>query len=210
MQREWPWMQQWSEPTAADLCVASAQLGRDLAGRVLAIGRRCRFDQPQVLVTCPLIEAEQEDGQAVLLMPFPTLFWLTCPHIREGVGALENAGMIAAMRDRVHEDPELRQEYTAANRDYARRREAILDQAMPGWRERVSPDMVRVITSSGIGGMVDPLGVKCVHMHVGHWLATGDNPVGREAVERMCAPGGRGLECEDGRCLPAREKCSLR
>jgi hypothetical protein len=165
---------------------------------VLAIGRRCRFDQPQVLVTCPLIEAEQEDGQAVLLMPFPTLFWLTCPHIREAVGALENAGMIAAMRDRVHEDPELRQEYTAANRDYARRREAILDQAMPGWRERVSPEMV------------DPLGVKCVHMHVGHWLATGDNPVGREAVERMCAPGGRGLECEDGRCLPAREKCSLR
>ena len=35
----------------------------------------------------------------------------------------------------------------------------------------------------GAGGMPDR--VKCLHVHVAHELATGDNPIGRIALERI-------------------------
>lgn len=171
----------------------------------MAVARRCRFGQPQVLVTSALLEAAGEGagGVPATVTPFPTLFWLTCPHIREAVGALENAGMISQMRERLTRDGEFRIEYTEASHDYARRREAILERLDPAWREKVSPEMARVITSAGIGGLVDHVGVKCIHMHVAHWLAAEGNPIGREAAAAICREGRPCLECPNGRCVPS-------
>jgi hypothetical protein len=166
----------------------------------VAVARRCRFGQPQALVTSALRES------AAAIAPFPTLFWLTCPHIREAVGALENGGMIGRMREKLRRDEEFRTDYVNANRDYAHRREAILEQLDSAWREKVSADMAGVITHAGVGGLVNLEGVKCIHMHVAHWLATEDNPIGREAVATMCGDGGPGLECHDGRCARHRVK----
>lgn len=196
----WPWMPGWSTPTARDLEVAEVQLGRPLGGLVVAIARRCRFGQPQALVTSALLETA-DPAAAPVVTPFPTLFWLTCPRVREAVGALENAGMIRQMRERLRVDEDFRREYAEANSDYARRRLAVLEEADPAWRDKVSVEMAKVITSAGVGGLVDPEGVKCIHMHVAHWLATANNPVGREAVAAMGGEGGPATECADGRCL---------
>ena len=205
MNGQWPLNSKWSEPRAIDLAVASCQLGRALEGRVLRVARRCRFGQPQALATYPVLvpgEADEQD-RARALVPFPTLFWLTCPHIREGVGALENDGMIVEMRRRVEEDGAFRAGYMAANADYARRRVALLDDDDRNALRALGPSIMQVIGESGVGGIADPAGVKCLHMHMGHWLATDDNPVGAE-VARALETMGRGLECAEGRCIPER------
>ena len=47
----------WDRAEARDLAVAARQLGRPLAGRVVAVARRCSHGQPQVLVSYPLLQA---------------------------------------------------------------------------------------------------------------------------------------------------------
>ena len=49
----------WDRADARDLAVAAWQLGRPLAGRVVAVAKRCSYGQPQVLVTYPLLHATE-------------------------------------------------------------------------------------------------------------------------------------------------------
>ncbi|MGD9676037.1 MAG: DUF501 domain-containing protein, partial [Candidatus Bipolaricaulia bacterium] len=64
---------------ADDLVVIARQIGRTPRG-VDGVALRCRFGCPQVVVVHPVV-----DGT-----PFPTLYWLTCPHLRQAVSALES------------------------------------------------------------------------------------------------------------------------
>ena len=59
--------------------------------------------------------------------PFPTLFYLTCPHATAACSRLESAGLMREMRQRLATDPELAARYQAAHEDYLARREAIGD-----------------------------------------------------------------------------------
>lgn len=144
--------------TEADLAVVAAQLGRPPRGtRVVA--HRCPCGLPDVVETTPRLA----DGT-----PFPTLFYLTCPRAVGACSRLESAGLMREMAERLATDPELADRYRAAHEDYLRRREAI---------ERV-PE----IEGISAGGM--PGRVKCLHVHLGHALATGPgvNPFGDEVL----------------------------
>ncbi|MFG1990225.1 DUF501 domain-containing protein [Actinoplanes sp. NPDC048988] len=156
------------KPLEDDLDIVEAQLGRRPRG-TRAIAHRCPCGNPDVVETSPRLE----DGT-----PFPTLYYLTCPHATAACSRLESAGVMRDMQERLSTDPELAEQYRKAAEDYVTRRKAIQDV----------PEIAHVAA----GGMPDR--VKCLHVHLGHALAVGRgiNPFGdevRDAVEPWWADG---------------------
>jgi uncharacterized protein len=155
-------------PSPADLDIVAAQLGRSPRA-TRAIAHRCPCGNPDVVETSPRLP----DGT-----PFPTLFYLTCPHAVAACSRLESAGVMRDMQERLSTDPELAEQYEKAFEDYLSRRKAIEDV----------PEIAHVAA----GGM--PNRVKCLHVQLGHALAVGRgiNPFGdevRDAVEPWWAGG---------------------
>jgi hypothetical protein len=140
-----------------DRAAVAAQLGRPPRG-LRAVAHRCPCGLPDVVETAPRLE----DGS-----PFPTLYYLTCPRAASAIGTLEADGVMADMTQRLQVDADLAAAYDASHQDYLTRRDAI--EALPG--------------DPGAGGMPDR--VKCLHVLVAHELATGANPLGREALDQL-------------------------
>jgi hypothetical protein len=115
--------------------------------------------------------------------PFPTTYYLTCPRAVAAVGTLESAGVMAAMTQRLRDDPDLRRRHQAAHEDYLARRAGI----------EVVPELAGI----SAGGM--PGRVKCLHVLVAHSLAAGPgvNPLGDEALA-LVEPWGA-----HGPCVPS-------
>jgi uncharacterized protein len=97
-----------------------------------------------------------EDGS-----PFPTLYWLTCPILNKRVSTLESAGSLTDLTELLTEDASLRERLAAALERY-----------------RATRDSHAVITESGGPPGGGPDRVKCLHSHVAHQLASGNNPIG--------------------------------
>jgi hypothetical protein len=168
---------------AEDRETASLQLGRPLRGDA-RVAARCPHGVVEVIATPPLLS----DGT-----PFPTLFWLTCPLLQRSVFGLEGGDFREMLRRKLEDVPAFAEALQQAEEDYTAERE--------GWAEELN---VRGKTAEyfsgreGVGGTV-PGGLKCLHAHLAHFLACGDNPVGAEVAEAL-----RGLQEREccGDCLP--------
>jgi hypothetical protein len=146
-------------PTAAEIAVVSAQLGRPARG-VIGIAARCVCGNPTVVATSPRLP----DGT-----PFPTLYYLTCSRLNSRIGGLEASGRMREMTERLADDPELADAYRRAHEAYLAERDAI---------EPLGTDV-------SAGGM--PVRVKCLHVCAAHALAAGPgvNPFGDEALAEI-------------------------
>ena len=154
------------ELDADDQATAARMLGRPLRSRSAA-AVRCGWGLPAVLRVDPRLH----DGT-----PFPTTFWLACPLAVRHVGRLEAEAAMVACNDRLGADGELRAAYEEAHDRFI------------AFRDRLGGPLPNADASAG--GM--PTRVKCLHALYGHWLATGDNPVGAwvaEQVQPMACPG---------------------
>jgi uncharacterized protein len=148
--------------SAGDAAAVAAQLGREPRA-LLAVAHRCPCGLPDVVETAPRLP----DGT-----PFPTLYYLTCPRAVAAVSRLEAAGLMREMTERTAADPQLRQAYQAAHRNYLARRD---EAARASGVEPLPPG------TPSAGGMPDR--VKCLHALVAHELAApGQNPLGSEAA----------------------------
>lgn len=148
-------------PSDDDLTAVEAQLGRPPRG-VLGVAHRCPCGAPDVVLTAPRLP----DGT-----PFPTLYYLTCPRATGAVSTLEAEGTMAAMTERLEQDPRLRESYAAAHDAYLAARDGI--------------EQVPELAGISAGGMPDR--VKCLHVLVAHALAAGPgvNPLGDEALAAL-------------------------
>lgn len=144
--------------TARERAIVSSQLGRPARGES-AIVHRCQFGLPTVVRVAPHLE----DGT-----PFPTVFWQTCPLLRSDIGRLEADHAMVGLNQRLEDDAGLAADYAAAHERYVAFRDEL------GGPLQDDP---------GAGGM--PGYVKCLHVHVGHELATGDNPMGAWALDQI-------------------------
>lgn len=153
-----------------EAAVVALQLGREPQGQ-WRVAERCSFGQPLVIATAPMVAGQ----------PFPTLYYLSCPHLREEISMLESAGEIERWRMRLSRDQVLRYRLEDADSEYRARRLAEGGGVDP------SADV-------GIAGQRDVLGVKCLHAHVAAFLAGIDDPVG-EGTWSMIEP-----ECTAMRC----------
>src|SRR4051812_10804024 len=123
-----------------DRAIVERQLGRRPRAfrRVVA---RSPFGRPAVTEQAPY----DEKGA-----PFPTTFWLTCPHLVAAVSRLEAAGGVDRWSESVREDAGLRRS---------------LDQATAEQR-RLRPEL-----PTGIGGASRGGSLKCLHAHAAFALA---------------------------------------
>lgn len=132
-------------------------LGREPAGAFEVVVRDETGD-PVVVRNAPFLD----DGT-----PMPTRFYLVGASLVRDVSRLEAAGGVKAAEAAI--DPD---EVAAVHRRYEAERGAAIDPGHPGPRP-----------SGGVGGT--RLGVKCLHAHVAHHLAGGDDPVGRWALAQL-------------------------
>ncbi|MEY3073293.1 MAG: hypothetical protein RLZZ353_1489 [Actinomycetota bacterium] len=149
------------EADAALTDLIGAQLGRPARGRP-AVVHRCGHGLPTVVRVLPRLE----DGT-----PFPTVFWLSCPLARSAVGRLEAEHRMVVLNERLVAEPDLAAAQAAASERYVAFRDRLgaPDPPLPG--------------APTAGGLPDR--VKCLHVHVAHHLATGDNAVGALALDEL-------------------------
>ena len=152
-----------------DRAVVASQLGRQpRAFRRVAV--RCPFGRPAV--------TEQEPYDAAG-EPFPTTYYLTCPHLVAAVSRLEAAGGVERWAA-VDRDPELAASLARAT-EQQRRSGALSPAAGPAptaGRRFVSAWAARRIHGS----------LKCLHAHAAYALAWPDHELGRRILEEVEDP----------------------
>ena len=123
-----------------DVAIVERQLGR--APRAFRrVAARCPFGLPAVAEQRPF-----DDTGA----PFPTQFWLTCPHLVTQISRLEAGGGVTRWTRAAEEDGELG---------------ASLERAQAEQRE-LRPEL-----PVGIGGASRDGSLKCLHAHAAFALA---------------------------------------
>ncbi len=135
-------------------------LGREPAGAFEVVVRNETGD-PVVVRNAPFLD----DGT-----PMPTRFYLVGASLVRDISRLEASGGVKAAEAAI--DPD---EVAALHRRYEAERDAAID-----------PDHEGPRPSGGVGGT--RVGVKCLHAHVAHHLAGGDDPVGRWALDQLGRP----------------------
>lgn len=133
--------------------LVARQLGRSpRAFRRVAV--RCPYGLPAVTEQAPYTS----DGE-----PFPTTYWVTCPHLAAALSRLEAAGGVERWSRAAAEDPELMAslEQATAEQRTLRRRLAGPERGDDGG---ASLDL-------GIGGSAAPPHLKCLHAHGAFALA---------------------------------------
>ena len=158
--------------------IVERQLGRRVENFSRVV-RLCPRGKPVVIESLP-----EKSGK-----PFPTLYWLTCPHLRREVSRLEEKGLISEFEKRIEMDPSFREELFRAHEEVKRRRRELVET---GW-------IREVLENVGSGGIKDLTKVKCLHLHLADFLAGVNNPIGREVwnmiKEKECDEPPR--ECEE-------------
>ncbi len=123
---------------------------------------RCPYGRPAVIEQ----PAYLADGT-----PFPTTYYLTCPHAAERIAGLEAAGGVDRYERLVASDPVAAAEYRAgAERQRELRR--------PGARMADAGASVAL----GIGGTSRAGAVKCLHAHAAFALAQTGYGLGRRIL----------------------------
>lgn len=131
-----------------DTAVVERQLGR--APRAFRrVARRCPFGLPAVTEQAPY----DSRGE-----PFPTTYYLTCPHLVSAVSRVEAAGGVERWSARVRSNPELGDSLRTATEEQRRIRRQLAG-GMNGADGGASLEL-------GIGGASRPERLKCLHAHV--------------------------------------------
>ena len=159
---------------ARDARLVARQIGR-MPREPWRVSSRCVYGYPQVIASPAVLD----DGT-----PFPTVFWLTCPHLVECSSALESRGELARWQDRIDADPSFAGELMAATEEFARLRASETPQ-----------DAVGGCVDVGIAGQRDPSAAKCIHARVAVVLEGVADPIGRAAIATC------GSVCGDMRCV---------
>jgi uncharacterized protein len=150
-----------------DLDVVTRQLGRRPRA-FLRVVARCPWGRPAVT---------EQDPYAPDGTPFPTTYYLTCPHLVAAVSRLEAAGGVERWSDEVRRDPRLRDSLEWATREQARIR-LELAAGRTGSDAGASLD-------TGIGGSRNPGQLKCLHAHVAFALAVPGYDLGSAVLEEL-------------------------
>jgi len=123
-----------------DRDIVERQLGRPPRA-FLRVTVRCPFGLPAVT------EQAAFDAQGT---PFPTQFWLTCPHLRTAIARVEAAGGVERWTEAAQADSELRESLSRANEE----------------QRNLRPEL-----PLGIGGAGRAGSLKCLHAHAAFALA---------------------------------------
>jgi uncharacterized protein len=160
-----------------DRATVERQLGRRVRA-FLRVVRRCPYGQPAVTEQAPYAA----DGS-----PFPTTYYLTCPHAVAAVSRFEAAGGVERWSTLAAADAALRASVEQASEEQREIRRTLAAGRV-GRDEGASQEL-------GIGGSSIPLRLKCLHAHVAFALAQPGYLLGESVVAEL-----EQLFPEDGCC----------
>ena len=145
------------------------------------VAARCPWGLPAVTEQAPY----DERGR-----PFPTTYYLTCPHLVAEVSRLEAAGGVERWSRAVAADERLAASLERATREQRRiRRELAAGTTGPDGGASLS---------LGIGGSANPAQLKCLHAHAAFALAHPGYELGEAIVAELPAPWPVDGCCTDG------------
>ena len=150
-----------------DRALVAVQLGRPprAFGRVVL---RCPFGLPAVTEQRPY-----DDGGE----PFPTTYYLTCPHLVAAVSRLEAAGGVERWTAATNADPALAASRAAADDEQRRIRRRLAGRVL-GNDDGASLEL-------GVGGSGRTGSLKCLHAHIAFALARPGYELGERIVEEL-------------------------
>jgi hypothetical protein len=153
-----------------DRAVVERQLGRPPRA-FRRVVYRCPFGRPAVTEQSPY----DDSGE-----PFPTTYYLTCPHLVAAVSRLEAAGGVERWTEAAEADPELAESLRRATADQREARRELAE-GLTRRDEGVSLQL-------GIGGAARPERLKCLHAHVAFALARPGYELGERIVAEIDSP----------------------
>ena len=153
-----------------DRAIVARQLGRPprAFGRVVT---RCPFGLPAVT------EQQPYDTRGE---PFPTTFYVTCPHLVSAIARLEAAAGVERWSAAVAEDDELGASLALATDEQRRLRRDLADGVL-GVDDGASLEL-------GIGGSRSPERLKCLHAHVAFAFARPGYVLGDRILAEVTDP----------------------
>src|SRR5204863_4107408 len=129
---------------------------------------RCAYGRPAVTEQSPY----DRNGE-----PFPTTYYVTCPHLVAAISRIEAAGGVERWTKAAVEDPELAASLSAAHDEQrAVRRELAAGEV--GDDDGRSLDL-------GVGGARTPNTLKCLHAHAAFALARPGYVLGQRIVAEL-------------------------
>lgn len=150
-----------------DRALVERQLGRPPRA-FRRVAARCPFGAPAVTEEEPY----DERGE-----PFPTTFYLTCPHLVAAVSRIEAGGGVERYGRLAATDPELGASLAAATEEQRRLR-AELATGRAGADGGASLGL-------GIGGARRPENLKCLHAHAAFALARPGYTLGERVLAEI-------------------------
>lgn len=150
-----------------DRAVVARQLGRE-PRTFRRVAARCPWGLPAVTEQDPY----RPGGE-----PFPTTFYLTCPHLVAAVSRLEAAGGVERWSAAVAADASWREDLDRATEDQRRLRRELA-AGRTGSDGGASLEL-------GIGGSRNPAALKCLHAHVAFALARPGYRLGEAILDEL-------------------------
>ena len=150
-----------------DRAIVARQIGREPRA-FHAVARRCPFGFPAVT------EQEPYDLSGA---PFPTTYYLTCPHLVAAIARIEASGGVERWSEAVASDPALARSLAQTTEEQRALRRALV-QGGKGTDEGAS-------LALGIGGARRPERLKCLHAHVAFALAHPGYDLGERMLDEL-------------------------
>jgi len=150
-----------------DRALVERQLGRPPRA-FHRVARRCPYGVPAVTEQAPYDDAGD---------PFPTSYYLTCPHLVAAVSRLEAAGGVERWGAAVEDDPALAESLERATAEQRELRRGLA----AGRSGRDGGDSLEL----GIGGSANPTRLKCLHAHVAYALARPGYELGERILSEL-------------------------
>ncbi|MCC3145852.1 DUF501 domain-containing protein [Halanaerobium sp. Z-7514] len=139
----------------------------------------CPFDFPAVVIVNPYKNN----------IPAPTIYWLSCPYLNYKVDRLESeSNLPAELQNLLAQDSDFKAKMEKAHKKYAEKRRNLLAQKELEEAKALSEDLYQTLLYSGVGGIKEQKGIKCLHTHLAHFLADRSNPVGKIVFEKIAWP----------------------
>ena len=132
-----------------------------------AVAVRCRHGIAQVTVCTPFYRQK----------PFPTTFWLSCPHLTRVAGQLESHQSVSKAESFAEGTACDWKEY---NKKYAIFRLGLIPSNMKKYMRRYRKPLYRSLCRGGVGGIrYDGRSVffKCLHLQIASYLALPGHPL---------------------------------
>ena len=166
-----------NQPGRREEKVIAAQLDSEIV-RVLRVVKRCPAGFPQLLLLKPISPE----------LISPTVFWLSCPVLRERISRLEDRGLLEELTARYQNNQDFACRLARAHQAYAALRRNLLSAGDREKAAEISQDLLDTLLNSGVGGIKDRGGLKCLHAHFAHYFAGYVNPAGSEVAARLSNP----------------------